>query len=90
MIKWDEPIQAIDGRHARVIAHLLETPGDPNDPGFFTPTMVWISSATNGFGAKVFDFSELFTNEVYFNELSLTWILLTKGKMTCSNPLVIE
>lgn len=50
MIKWDEPIQAIDGRHARVIAHLLETPGDPNDPGFFTPTMVWISSATNGFG----------------------------------------
>ena len=50
MIKWDEPIQAIDGRKARVIAHLPETPGDPNDPGFFTPTMVWVSSATNGFG----------------------------------------
>jgi hypothetical protein len=50
MIKWDKPIQAMDGRHARVIAHLPDPPGDPNDPGFFTPTMVWVQSATNGFG----------------------------------------
>jgi hypothetical protein len=50
MIKWDKPIQAMDGRHARVIAHLPDPPGDPNDLGFFTPTMVWVQSATNGFG----------------------------------------
>lgn len=45
MIKWDEPIQAIDGRHARVISRLTGFPDDS-----FTPTMVWVSSATNGFG----------------------------------------
>jgi hypothetical protein len=45
MIKWDEPIQATDGRHARVIARLPDTPDDS-----FAPTMVWITSDTGGFG----------------------------------------
>lgn len=50
MIKWDEPIQAMDGREARVIAHLPDAPRDPNDEGFFVPTMVWVATDSNGFG----------------------------------------
>lgn len=45
MIKWDEPIQAIDGRHARVISRLTGFPDDS-----FTPTVVWIAGDTNALG----------------------------------------
>ena len=45
MIKWDEPIQAIDGRHARVISRLTGFPDDS-----FTPTVVWIEGDTNAIG----------------------------------------
>ena len=45
MIKWDEPIQAMDGRHARVISRLTGFPDDS-----FTPTVVWIAGDTNALG----------------------------------------
>lgn len=51
MIDWNKPIETVDGRAARVIAHLPDPPGDPNDEGYFVPRMVWVESArAHGFG----------------------------------------
>jgi len=51
MIDWNKPIETVDGRKARVIEHLPDPPGDPNDEGYFVPRMVWVESArARGFG----------------------------------------
>ena len=51
MIDWTKPIETVDGRKARVIAHLPDPPGDSNDEGYFVPRMVCVESAIcGGFG----------------------------------------
>jgi len=51
MIDWTKPIETVDGREARVIAHLPDPPAaGTTDERFFVTTMVWIASDKNGFG----------------------------------------
>ena len=54
MIDWTKPIETVDGRKARMIEHLPDPPGDPNDEGYFVPRMVWVESARDHLFGDVF------------------------------------